>query len=72
MSRWTKTQRYRCFNDCQMGGCPGHTLALHYYGVADTYTITSDEHEILCTNENVIEALMKLWCDAKSPYPTTC
>lgn len=61
MSGWVKSRQYFCSNDCQMNGCPGHTLALHYHGVSDTYTVTSDSRERLCADDGFMEALACLW-----------
>ncbi len=28
-------RKYNCWNDCQMGGCPGHTATLDFQSVSD-------------------------------------
>lgn len=35
MSNTKLTHQYRCWNDCVMSGCPGHTATLEYQSVSD-------------------------------------
>ena len=33
-------QKYRCYEDCVMSGCPQHEATFAYHSVSDTFEIT--------------------------------
>jgi hypothetical protein len=61
MSEWTREITYNCFNDCQMSGCPGHTMRMAYQGASDTAHVTIDGEEFVWLDPSTMGALMTLW-----------
>lgn len=37
MSTSKLERQYHCWNDCLMGGCPGHTATLSYQSTSDAF-----------------------------------
>lgn len=38
MARVEREIRYKCSDDCEMSGCPGHTGVLFYQSTSDAYS----------------------------------
>jgi len=60
MSKWSRQKTYRCFNDCQMEGCPSHVMTVTYHGVSDTFEIKIDGKDYLAVDPTVMETLKEL------------
>ena len=41
MGSFVLKKPYKCFTECQFGGCPGHEAKLQFNSVADTYTYSN-------------------------------
>lgn len=60
MSRtWSKPIGYKCLNDCEQAGCPGHSLQLEYYGTADVTIVWIDEKAVATFDDSAFSAIMK-------------
>lgn len=46
MATVTRQIRYRCSDDCEMSGCPGHVGELVYQSTSDAYTFTMNGREL--------------------------
>lgn len=51
--------RYRCSNDCQPWGCPGHVAELCYQSTADHYSFALPDRQI-AFERGELEAVLKL------------
>lgn len=65
MATVTRTVSYRCSDDCQMAGCPGHTGTLTYRSVTDSYTFDMAGRE-LEFERGQLEAMLVLLRDLSS------
>jgi hypothetical protein len=52
--------KYRCANDCQQSGCPGHTMVVKLNCSTDQYNVTvdGDEAQQAIFDENYLHALV--------------
>lgn len=61
MSGWTRTRSFRCNNDCQMSGCPGHVMELTWHGSSDTYHMKIDGESFMHFDEPQLVALTEMF-----------
>lgn len=59
MARIERTIQYRCSDDCEMSGCPGHTGVLFYQSVSDAYSFNMGGR-ILHFERGELDAMLEL------------
>lgn len=42
MSTTSRSEQYRCFNECEVGGCPTHEITFTYNNTSDSFNIEVD------------------------------
>lgn len=54
------THQYRCYNDCEMSGCPGHTATLELQTTSDAYTFDDGISNTYHFNPAILNVLYTL------------
>lgn len=57
------TRTYHCWNDCQMGGCPGHTATLEYQSSSDALTFSDGKNGNIHMQTPELEAFLSMLVD---------
>lgn len=58
MSRWkTEPVHFKCTNDCQITGCPGHDLVLEHHITSDTVSMLIDGQHHYTFSDDSLDAL---------------
>jgi hypothetical protein len=50
---------FQCSYDCELGGCPGHTLQEEFDRSTDIYTIYIDDNPVHYFDEPTMAAILK-------------
>lgn len=57
----TRLERYyRCWNDCEMSGCPGHTATLQFQSVSNAFHFNDGKERDLYAQTPELEALLSM------------
>lgn len=63
---------YMCDDDCEMSGCPGHTMAVGFESTSDVYTVKSDTERgggiDFSADRGAMQALLKGFELLAGPY----
>lgn len=60
-SNYSEEVEFRCLNDCEQSGCPGHKMKLQLNRSTDTVTVWVDGEAQYSFDENTLAAICKLW-----------
>ena len=59
MGNLIRKQNFRCYDDCIMSGCKGHTLQVNVQTTADIMEVLIDGETLFTTDPSKWEALLK-------------
>jgi len=66
---YSEVIQFKCFNDCKMQGCPGHTLRLVRHNTSDTFSVEIDGKAEYHFDPTVLDLITKLYREQFSPAP---
>ena len=61
MGQLTATREYRCDNDCERSGCPGHTATLKFNSIANIYQFDDGNGQTLLLDLSLAEAMIDMF-----------
>lgn len=53
-------RKYRCLDDCEPSGCPGHTLTLKFQSVSNAYSFSLDGVTVYSPDRNELQAMVDI------------
>lgn len=59
MANITREIKYRCFDDCEMSGCPGHLGILMFQSTSNAYSFSMNG-EIMHFEQGQLQAMVDL------------
>ena len=60
MSVARQSCRYRCLDDCEPAGCPGHEATLELQSVSDSYRFDDGKGSVMFMHEPEIKAFLSM------------
>lgn len=59
-SNWTPEQEFKCANDCEQSGCPGHKMKIEYHRGSDIVTVWVDGEPLYYFDDNRWSTMLEL------------
>lgn len=60
MSSTHLERAYKCWNDCQMAGCPGHTATLDMQSVSESFVFEDGRGQMICIQQPEMQTLLSM------------
>ena len=67
MTTSVEETKYRCLDDCEFSGCPGHVMRLDYQSVSDYFSLYIDDKLVFSGDTNTLKTFLSL-CRKTSSY----
>lgn len=61
MGQLKTTRIYRCDNDCERAGCPGHIATLEFNSIANIYRFDNGQGEVMWFDLELAKAMIDMF-----------